>query len=64
MQREIKKLIIEASEQEIYALAQFLKRVGWDDIRKNSATETEAHEAQTGIERMSVALAEIGYNPR
>ena len=46
------------------ALALFLKRVEWSEIRGNAQDDQEAYDMRDGIEAMARALAEAGYAPR
>lgn len=58
------KIEIEVSEKQLDALAQFLKRVGFTDIRKLSGSEDEAYGAQYALEAIRESLAKQGYSPR
>lgn len=58
------KLEINATDRQIYAMAQVLKRMSWTDARKLSTTDDEAYDAQYALEQIREALAEQGYNPR
>ena len=51
-------------DADAYALALFLKRVGWSDIRSNAQDEQEAYDMRDAIEAAARALAEAGYAPR
>jgi hypothetical protein len=46
------------------ALAQFVKRVGWNEIRINAASEDETYQMRDAIEQLQRALAEAGFAPR
>ncbi len=58
------QLDIEAPEEELLALAQFIKRVGWDEFRANAVDVEEAHEIKNGVGKLQDALARAGYAPR
>lgn len=58
------RLILETSEAELEALAQFVKRIGWTDIRQNAANDEEAQLMRAGLDRIRSALADLGYEPR
>jgi len=58
------KIEIEASEKQLYAVAQVLKRTGFTDIRALSASDEEAYDAQYALEQIRTGLAAAGYNPR
>lgn len=47
-----------------WALALFLKRVGWSDIRGNAQDDAEAYDMRDAVEAAARALAEAGYAPR
>lgn len=47
-----------------WALALFLKRVGWSEIRGNAQDGQEAYDIRDGIEAAARALADAGYAPR
>lgn len=55
---------VELDAGHAWALALFLKRVGWSDIRSNAQDDQEAYDMRDGIEAMARALAEAGYSPR
>ncbi len=58
------KIGIDISEEGAFALAQFVKRVGWDEFRANAADVEEAELIRYGVERLQDALANAGYAPR
>lgn len=47
-----------------WALAEFCKRVGWQEIRQNAANENEAYTIRDSINRLQGALSEAGFSPR
>jgi hypothetical protein len=47
-----------------WALAEFLKRVGYGDYRPLAASEQEARDMQDAGEKLRAALAEKGIAPR
>ena len=49
---------------EALALAQFLKRVGWTELRGNAIDDDEAYRMRGAFERVQKALAEVGFAPR
>lgn len=51
-------------EDEAWALAQFLKRVGWTEWRGNAIDDDEACTMRSACEKMQRALAESGFAPR
>ncbi len=52
------------SESEAWDLAQFLKRVGFDQFFVNAQDEDEAYRMMFAAEKVRKALAEAGYSPR
>lgn len=63
MQRAL-SIEIEATETELWALAQFIKRVGWREFRENAIDDEEAYSIREGVERLQSALSRKGYAPR
>ncbi len=57
-------LHIELPENEAWALAQFLKRVGYNDYRPLAIDEREAWDMLDAGEKVRAALAEKGVAPR
>jgi hypothetical protein len=51
-------------DSEALALAQFVKRVGWSEIRQNAVDDAEAYEIRDALGRIALTLAEGGYEPR
>lgn len=58
------KLNLELPECEAMALAQFVKRLGWSEMRAFAVDENEADEIREGIYKFQCALAQSGFNPR
>lgn len=56
--------IEELSEGEALALAQFVKRVGWQEIRVNAVDDDEAYLIRDAIAKLQTALADSGFSPR
>jgi hypothetical protein len=52
------------TRSEAAALAQFVKRIGWAEISANSVDRDEAEIMRDALERLRVALAESGFDPR
>ncbi len=52
------------SESEAWDLAQFLKRVGFDQFFVNAQDEDEAYRMMFAAEKVRKVLAEAGYSPR
>ena len=47
-----------------YALSQFIKRVGWSEIRQNALDDAEACDMRDAFDQVRKALQEVGYDPR
>ncbi len=45
-------------------LAQFLKRVGWSEIRQNAVDDAEAYTMRDALDQVRKRLQEAGYDPR
>jgi hypothetical protein len=54
----------ELAAAEAWDLAQFLKRVGWQEFRVNAADDGEACRMRDAAARVRKALAEKGFAPR
>lgn len=52
------------THDQAFALAQFVKRIGWSDWRSNAMDDTEAREIRSACDQLRRALAEAGYAPR
>ena len=57
-------LHIELSDENAWALAQFLKRLGFSDCRALAVSEEEAWQMIRAAEAVRAALAGQGYAPR
>ena len=57
-------ITVELTDDQAWALAQFLKRVGWQEWRANAVDDAEAYQMREACEAMQRALAEAGNNPR
>lgn len=58
------KLSLELNQAQAWALAQFVKRVSWQEFRANAVDNDEAYLIRDGIVRLQGALATSGYAPR
>jgi hypothetical protein len=54
----------ELRDHEALALAQFVKRVGWIELRRCAVNETEAEFMSQACSYLREGLAEAGYAPR
>jgi hypothetical protein len=57
-------LSVELSDADAWNLAQFLKRVGFQEFRSNAVDENEAYAMRDAAARIASALADSGYAPR
>jgi hypothetical protein len=57
-------LHVELNDDEAGQLAQFLKRAGLSDYRAKARNDAEANTMRDAAERVRVALADAGYDPR
>jgi hypothetical protein len=57
-------LQVELQDDQAWALAEFLKRVGYGDYRPLAISEQEACDMVDAGEKVRAALAEQGYMPR
>jgi hypothetical protein len=55
---------VRLTESEAWELAQFLKRVGFDQFYVNAQDNDEAYRMMFAAEKVRKALAEAGYSPR
>lgn len=55
---------VELSPRQAEALAQFVKRVGFSDLRVNAAHDEEAYLMRDALDRIRTGLADAGYAPR
>lgn len=54
----------ELAPTEALALAQYVKRVSWTDVRRNAVDDNEAYRIMDAINVLQKAMAEEGYAPR
>ena len=55
---------VEMNEALASALAQFVKRVGFSEMRSNAVDDFEAHLIRDALERVRIGLANAGFSPR
>lgn len=55
---------LELTPQEALALAQFVKRVRWTEVRQNAVGDDEADLMMDAMREVAKALADAGYAPR
>jgi len=57
-------VMVQLSETEAWDLAQFLKRVGFDQFYVNAQDTDEAYRMMIAAEKVRKALVEVGFAPR
>lgn len=57
-------LELQVTEQAAMALAQFVKRVGWQEFRQNAVNDDEAYLIGDGVAALQRGLNHAGYAPR
>jgi hypothetical protein len=55
---------VQIDDQLALALAQFIKRVSWSEMRQNAVDDAEAYDMRDGLDQVRKALQEAGYDPR
>lgn len=61
---EVLTLELQVTEQTAMALAQFVKRVGWQEFRQNAISDEEAYLIGDGVASLQRSLNNAGYAPR
>jgi len=57
-------LELNINEQTAMALAQFVKRVGWQEFSQNAVNGDEAYLIGDGVAALQRALSQAGFAPR
>ena len=55
---------VELTDAQAQALAQYLKRYIWTDVRQSAASDEEAYSMRDAFNAMQYALTDAGYSPR
>lgn len=55
---------LQLTDEQAMALAQFVKRVSWSEIRTNAVSDADAYTMRDSISKLQDALADAGYAPR
>jgi hypothetical protein len=58
------RIDLELPSAEALALAQFVKRVTWTEMRACTVDEAECYEIRAAIDKVQRALAAVDYAPR
>jgi hypothetical protein len=64
MRFEEVKITVVFTDVQAEALAQFVKRIGWSEIRQNATGDDEADKMRDCLGVLQKALQEVGYAPR
>jgi len=64
MTQKMVTFTVQVNDELAYALAQFLKRVGFSEIRQNAVDDVEAYTMRDGLDQVRRSLQEVGYDPR
>ena len=57
-------IAVELNDELAVALAQFVKRVGFSDMRSNAVDDQEAYLIRDAVEKVRIGLAKAGFAPR
>jgi ABC-type phosphate/phosphonate transport system substrate-binding protein len=57
-------ITVEMTPESAQALAQFMKRVGWSEMRQNAINDAEAYEMRDALLQVRKSLQEVGFDPR
>lgn len=58
------QITVTINDAQALALAQFVKRVRWTEVRQNAVGDDEADLMMDAMNEVAKALAEAGYAPR
>lgn len=61
---KLNNVTVELTEAQAMALAQFVKRVGWREMRDNAVDDDETYLIREAIYCMQSALRDCGFSPR
>jgi hypothetical protein len=64
MPQKMVTFTVEVNEELAEGLAQFLKRVGYTEIRQNAVDDVEAYIMRDALDQVAQALKGVGYAPR
>jgi len=58
------QIALDLPDEEAQALAQFVKRVTWSEMRACAVDEAECYQIRAAIDKLQRALADADYAPR
>ncbi|HAO3158917.1 TPA: hypothetical protein IHO03_004222 [Escherichia coli] len=64
MRFPLNTLSLELDDKEALALAQFVKRLTWSDLRGGAVDDDEAYVIKDAVDKLQRAMAEEGFSPR
>lgn len=64
MAQQMVTFTVTINEELAEGLAQFLKRVGFAEMRQNAVDDVEAYIMRDALDRVRLALQAVGYAPR
>lgn len=56
--------LYDISEPQKWALAQLVKRIHWEDMRKLATSDEETESMASAVVKLQQALDDAGYSPR
>ena len=60
----MKTINLELTDDQAWALAELVKRIGWTELRQNAVDDAEAYEMRDAVELLARSLADAGVSPR
>jgi hypothetical protein len=64
MSRKLVTFTVQIDQVQAEALSQFLKRVGFSDLRQNAVDDVEAYTMRDALDQVRSSLQGAGYDPR
>jgi hypothetical protein len=64
MDQKMVTFSVTLNDEQAEALAQFLKRVGFSEMRQNAVDDVEPYNMRDALDRVRSALQKVGYAPR
>lgn len=64
MTQKMVTFTVTINEELAEALSQFLKRVGFSELRQNASDDVEAYTMRDALDQVRSSLQEVGYDPR
>lgn len=64
MTQKMVSFTVTINEELAESLSQFLKRVGFSEMRQNAVDDAEAYTMRDALDQVRKSLQEAGYDPR